>query len=226
MNTNTDTYKPAMIRSLERNGTFMPGITRVIYNLKTEETVVVTDADGNPIMETFTLKDGTSAQRRKRTTRKLDNPILATTVYFNDGTKVTVVNSINDKVDLATEKVTRNGVTVEAVTASKAAKESGLVYAICKRAFGKPDENGTIIGDGFGRKLGDIVDGAYDELIEDKYVKALKEKNRAEHKAREDEAKANPKKKYCLRDVVAELTTVVSMLREEVAALKPESERR
>lgn len=223
---NTDIRKPAMIRSLERNGTFMPGITRVIYNLKTEDTVVVTDADGNPIMETFTLKDGTTAQRRKRATRKLDNPILATTVYFNDGTKVTVVNSINDKVDLATEKITRNGVTVEVTTASKAAKESGLVYAICKRAFGKPDENGTIIGDGFGRKLGDIVDGAYDELIEDKYVKALKEKNRADHKAREAEAKANPKKKYCLRDVVADLTEVVNLLREEVAALKPENEHR
>ena len=83
----------------------------------------------------------------------------ATKVWFDDGTSVLVKTSSSDKFS----------------------KELGLVYALLKRLFGKPDENGNVSSDGYMCELTRLSESAYDQKA-------------AERKKAAERAKENPKK--------------------------------
>lgn len=193
-----DPYKwEQFIHMVATNNTFCPSIKRVIFNLKTAETRPVLDADGKPVTD--------EKGRVQRTTVDV-TPSLATAVYFADGTKCTVVNSDKDVVTTEEKEVTyvdcdksgkestiKTGRKVKVAT--EAAKEAGVVYAIVKRIFGKIDTDsksrtyGQIKGDGFGRKLHDLVDGAFDTQYEAAFNDEMKKLSAKEHKEREAAAK-------------------------------------
>lgn len=187
----------AFVQSMVRNNTFCPNIKRIIFNLKTTETRPVLDAAGKPITD-----------EKGRVQRQVVEvtPELATAVYFVDGTKCTVVNSDKDLVTMEEKEVTygdcdksgkefivKTGRKVKVAT--EAAKEAGVVYAIVKRIFGKIDDDpksrtyGQIKGDGFGRKLHDLVDGAFDTQYEAAFNDEMKKLAAKEHKEREAAAK-------------------------------------
>ena len=148
-----------MVRSIEKNGTFVPGIKRVLFNIGNKK-YMVRDADGK------TVKDENG--KVKTETRK----VLTTVIFFDDGTKCTVTNSEHDGVQF--EK-TKDGIDV----ASRCSKECGVVYCILKRCLADIDANGNALGNGFGRRLNDIVDAAYDSKVEEAKRKAAKAKYEA-----------------------------------------------
>lgn len=175
----------AAIKSIDRNNTFVPAISRVIYNLK----VAKNDEEKN---------------------------VLATIVFFKDGTKVAVTNSDNDGIEIVTDEKT--GVK----TASMASKERALTYAICKKLFGKPDEKGKVQGDGFGRKLRDLVEGAWDQKVEEKKTALAKAASKAKHEENMKRAAAKPKR-LSLAEAMDKLTAAfqqVAALQAEVDSLK------
>lgn len=196
----TDSTKwDSFVQSMVRNNTFCPNIKRVIFNLKTTETRPVLDAAGKPITD--------EKGRVQRQTVDV-TPELATAVYFVDGTKCTVVNSDKDLVTTEEKEVTyvdcdKSGKEFTVKTgrkvkvASEAAKEAGVVYAIVKRIYGKigrTDKQGKlhedeIDGNGFGRKLRDIIDFAEDTQYEAAFNDEMKKLAAKEHKDREVAAK-------------------------------------
>lgn len=200
----TDSDKwDSFVKSIARNNTFCPNIKRIIFNLKTSETRPVLDAAGKPVTD--------EKGRVQRQTVEV-TPELATAVYFVDGTKCTVVNSDKDLVTMEEKEVTygncdkagnktivKTGRKVKVAT--EAAKEAGVVYAIVKRIFGKIDNDpksrtyGQIKGDGFGRKLHDLVDGAFDTQYEAAFNDEMKKLAVKEHKDREAAAKARKAKR-------------------------------
>ena len=189
----------SFIKSMTLNNTFCPGIKRVIFNLKTTETRPVLDLAGKPV---------TDDKGRVKHEQYEVTPELATVIYFNDGTKCAVVNSDKDVVTPEEKEVTyfvtdASGKETEVKTgrkvrvASEAAKEAGVVYAIVKRIFGKigrVDKQGKvhedeIDGNGFGRKLHDIVDSAEDNQYEVAFNDEMQKLAVKEHKEREAAAK-------------------------------------
>lgn len=174
--------------SLERNNTYVPGIDRVIFSLKTEKSVPG-EAPG------------------EKTTVPID-PILATTVMFNDGTRVTVKNSKLDPVETEKKKLS-DGTTVDVAT--RRSKELAIVHAIVKRVVGRLDDDGEVDGIGYGRFLTEIVDGAYDqsyEQAEHKIQKAAKKKAYAEQK-KTAKAKDKPRR-YSFSDIAQLLGPILS----------------
>lgn len=170
-----------VMKSLCHNNTFCPNIKRVIYNIDTYR--------------------GEKSHRKEHT--------LATTVFFADGTKTTVKNSIHDKVDVVMEKVKlSDGSEIEVETASRESKEVGLVYAIVKRLIGEPDENGTV-GGHYCTFLNKTVTKAFDQPIE-------KAKNVAEEKIRKSKKVASKKKSNdeqpSLRRCVQSLTDIIGKI--------------
>ena len=95
----------------------------------------------------------------------------ATTVFFTDGTKTTVMCSTNDKYD----------------------RQTALAYALVKKAYGKVgryDKNGVyhpneIDGNGIGLKLEKIAASGYDQDAEEKIAKEKKATAKADHLARQ-----------------------------------------
>ena len=168
---------------------YLPSATRLIFNLKTEEKVK--------------NEDGTKSMR------PLEHPVLTTIMYFADDTKVVVKNSLHDKIDLET-KTLPNG--KEVTVASEASKESGLVYAIAKRIFGIPDMTGNIKGEGFGNILKRTVDNAIDQPYESELIKYKNAKAKAEHLAKQ--ANAKPKEPR------PSLAKTVSALAEQIKSLQ------
>lgn len=168
---------------------YLPKVQRLIFNLKTEEKVK--------------NEDGTKSMR------PLEHPILVTVLYFDDGTKVVVKNSLHDKIDLETKKLP-NG--KEVTVASEASKESGLVYAIAKRIFGIPDATGNIKGEGFGNILKRAVDKGIDQPYESELIKCKNAKAKAEHLAKQ--ANAKPKESR------PSLAKTVSALAEQIKSLQ------
>lgn len=169
-----------VLKSLSRNNTFTPNITRVIYNLNK------------------------------------DKSVLATTVYFIDGTKVTVKNSGKDKVTLCKEKVKLSDGSVEEIeTASEESREVGLVYAILKRIICSPDDKGCVNGKGFGSFLKKTVKNAWNQNVEE--IKTKRDKDFAKKVYLEKVAKQKPKSKNSsLREVVNNLSEVVKGLAEKM----------
>ena len=189
----------SFVKSMTLNNTFCPGIKRVIFNLKTTETRPVLDMAGKPVTD-----------EKGRVKRQVVDvtPELATVVYFMDGTKCSVVNSDKDVVTTEEKEVfywdvKPDGSDVKVKTgrmvkvASEAAKEAGVVYAIVKRIFGKigrVDKQGKlhedeIDGNGFGRKLRDVVESAEDTQYAVAFNDEMKKLSAKEHKEREAAAK-------------------------------------
>ena len=158
------------INQMVGNNTYLPPIERVIFNFKTTETRPVLDPDGKPVTD-----------EKGRVKRQLVDvtPSLATVVYFADGTKCSVVNSDKDTVSSEEKEVEYNTcdasgkeITIKTgrkvKVASEQAKETGFMYAIGKRIFGKVDTDpnsktfNQVNGNGFGRKLRDICEDAFD----------------------------------------------------------------
>lgn len=217
------------INGMVKNNVFCPGIRRVIFNLKTTETRPVLDADGKPVTD-----------EKGRVKRQVVDvtPELATVVYFKDGTKCTVVNSDKDVVTTEAKEVTyfdfkpdgtetkvKTGRTVK--VASEAAKEAGVVYAIVKRIFGeigRVDKQGKlheneIDGNGFGRKLRDIVETAEDTQYEAVFNDEMKKLAVKEHKDREAAAKAA--KANRTPSIEENIATLVKQNAELLAKLNP-----
>lgn len=197
--TNDSDKWESFIRSVVKNNTFCPNIKKVIFNLKTTETRPVLDLAGNPVKD----EKGRVQRQQVEVT-----PELATVVYFADGTKCTVVNSDKDVVATEEKEVTyidcdKSGKEFTVKTgrkvkvASEAAKEAGVVYAIVKRIFGKigrVDKQGKmhedeIDGNGFGRKLRDIINASFDTQYENAWNDEMKKVAVKEHKDREAAAK-------------------------------------
>ena len=179
-----------MVRSIEKNGTFVPGIKRVLFNIGNKK-YMVRDADGK------TVKDENG--KVKTETRK----VLTTVIFFDDGTKCTVTNSEHDGVQFEKNK---DGIEV----ASRCSKECGVVYCILKRCLADIDANGNALGNGFGRKLNDIVDAAYDSQVENAKRKAAKAKYEA------TKGTAKPKRqRESLAKTIDRLTDILDALQDK-----------
>ena len=105
---------------------------KAIFNLKTEDMVAVLDDDGNPMYE---LGENTRKRLVKRA-KTLEKPILASKVFFDDGSWTVVKNSGEDTVDVEEKKLS-NGKIVKVAT--DASKERAIAYAVVKRVFGRVD---------------------------------------------------------------------------------------
>ena len=181
-----------------------PGVKRVQFNLKTVDFKRDLDAEPRTIVvkgqKTVVypyLKDADG----KKIQIDID-PVLATIVYFTDGTKVVVTNSETDKVDLVDVKMA-DGTVVK--TASSQAKERALIYALVKRLYGTPDILGNIENVGLARRLNDMVQNGYDTRVEDA-------KNRiaeAARKAAAAKAQKPAKKRYSLSETLARINALL-----------------
>lgn len=181
-----------------------PGVERVQFNLKTTDYKRDLDAEPRTIVVKGQKKvvypyvkdaDG------KKVVIDID-PVLATIVYFTDGTKVVVTNSSTDKVDLVDVKLA-DGTVVK--TASSQAKERALIYALVKRLYGTPDCLGNIENVGLARRLNDMVQNGYDTRLEDA-------KNRiaeAARKAAAAKAQKPAKKRYSLSETLARINALI-----------------
>lgn len=185
------------------NGVCFPGVKRVQFNLKTTDYKRDTNAEprtivvkGQKIVVYPYVKDADG----KKIQIDID-PVLATIVYFTDGTKVVVTNSETDKVDLVDVKLA-DGTVVK--TASNQAKERALIYALVKRLYGTPDDLGNIENVGLARRLTELVQNGYDTRLEDA-------KNRIAEAARKAAAKAQKpaKKRYSLSETLARINALI-----------------
>ena len=180
-----------MVKSIEKNGTFVPGIKRVLFNIGNKK-YIVRDADDK------TVKDENG--KVKTETRK----VLTTVIFFDDGTKCTVTNSEHDGVQFEKNK---DGIEV----ASRCSKECGVVYCILKRCLADIDYNGNALGNGFGRKLNDIVDAAYDSQVENAKRKAAKAAAKAKYEATKGTAKPK-RQRESLAKTIDRLTDILETL--------------
>lgn len=93
----------------------------------------------------------------------VDTPaVLATVVFFDDGTKSVVKNCINDQIDTETVSVA-DDCFVEVADADS--KERGLVYAILKRIVSSLDDDGNAVSGALGNTLRKLVDSSIDQNI-------------------------------------------------------------
>ena len=74
---------------------------KAIFNLKTEDMVAALDDDGNPVYELGENKTKRLVKRAKT----LEKPILASKVFFDDGSWTVVKNSGEDTVDVEEKKL-------------------------------------------------------------------------------------------------------------------------
>lgn len=134
---------------------------KAIFNVKTEKMVPVLDKNGNIMYE-----EGLGENQPKRILRKavkLKNPILASKVFFEDGTWTVVKNAEEDPVELVNVKLP-DGSTV--VTASNGSKERALVYAIAKHAFGVADPiTKEVTCANLSRKFEKVLENSIDQQI-------------------------------------------------------------
>lgn len=181
-----------------------PGVKRVQFNLKTtdykrdltaEPRTIVVKGQKKVVYPYVKGPDG------KKVVVDID-PVLATIVYFNDGTKVVVTNSATDKVDLVDVKLA-DGTVVK--TASSQAKERALIYALVKRLYGTPDDLGNIENVGLARRLNDLVQNGYDTRLED----AKNRITEAARKAAAAKAQKPAKKRYSLSETLARINALI-----------------
>lgn len=177
-----------MTADLLTRGVAFPKVERVIFNL----------GEKSEKKEMRSFKNEETGKWEKREVVIPAYKTLATVMYFKDGTKVSVVNSIGDTIDFN-----------EDGTVSHDAKERGIVYALVKRLIGKFDRNGKFITPGLGRELNTLIKNAYDCQVE------AKKRAEAEAKRKEELAKeqAKPKRKR------ESLSSVVDRLNDATAAL-------
>ena len=182
---------------LKTNGTYLPDVERVVFNLKTEDRRLAESAPGEkPTYETY----------------ELENPILTTKIWWADGTTTTVKNSLHDKVEVKEVDVGGRKVKV----ATDCSKEAGVAMATVKRTCGVPDDKGEIVGTGMGKILREIVGNARDLVLEDAKAKAAKAKKK-EDAARRMAAPKKPKEKtYTQKDVIQMLGRLLDRMSQTV----------
>ena len=198
-------YK-TVIHDLVKSGTAFPDITNIIFNESKSKSHAVRDEHGELVIDPNT---GKPKRELVSTT-----PKLSTTVYFADGSKVSVTNSDKDPVTDAAGNFTHE------------AYERGVIYAIVKRLFStytSTDRGLSLKCEGFGRRLNELVDSAYNVRKAEAEKAAAKEAAHKEHAEREAAAKANPRRRFSLGETVAELAKTVASLSELVTSLKPAS---
>ena len=212
----------SFINDMSTKNAYIPKIDRVIFNLKTTETVAQKDADGKPIVD---------AKGRVKREVVACKPVLATIVYFRDGTKVSVVNSDADVVKTEQKEITYTDLAKDgkevlvksgkfATVATEAAKEAGLVYAIVKRLVGAVDEKtGNVSGNGFGRQLKEVVAKAYDTQYKKVWGDVFKDLCRKEHEERQAAAKARKAKRT--PTIEENIATLVKQNADLLAKLNP-----
>lgn len=182
--TDDDGILEAVLASLARNNSFVPGIERTIFSL--------------------------SKKRNEKSHR--NDYVLATTVFFKDGTKTTVKNSMNDRINVATEKIRlSDGTTRDVETASVESREIGLLYAILKRVICVPEANGSVEGKGFANFLRTKVKGAWNQNVEEERTKAENEIRKAKLKAKKPVQKKE--EKPSLRKCVQDLADAIASLK-------------
>lgn len=206
----TGTANISAIQELMENNATMPDIARVIYNVGMKAYPQIDPQTKKPIKD----KDG-------KVVMTPEVPVLATTVFFIDNTKVSVVNSQNDGVDFEDYKLS-NGNVIKVAT--KESKERGLIYAIMKRLVSKPDDKGKMVDSGLGRILRELVDSAYDTDVAEAESKIAKDAAKKAHA--EKQANAKPRNPSMLETVIKladsqkELAECIKMLREDLNQLK------
>jgi hypothetical protein len=194
--------------SLNYNGTYAPDVDRVIFSLKTEETRRALDADGKPAFKTDDKGETVPAYETVPT----PYPVLATTVFFADGTSVTVKNSEHDPVQVVEEEI--GGRKVK--TAARVSKEAAVAHAIVKRLCGLPDSKGKVSGAAYGKVLDQIVTEARDQNVaEAKADLEAKERKERAAKAEEEKAKAAEAK------AAAKAKEKAAALAEQLQAIAP-----
>lgn len=173
-----------VISSLETNGTYLPDVIRVVFNLKTDKRIRV--------------KDDTTGEEKTETV-KLDNPILVTKVWWADGTSTTVKNSEHDRIE--TEEVDlEDGRKV--TVATECSKTFGIMAAVTKRTCGVPDEKGEMVKTNLGKILSDIVNSAYDQNIETEKTKIKNAKRKEAAAKRAEKVKAPKAKRYSINEIL------------------------
>jgi len=207
-NTSTKNWNK-FVDDMERNNTYIPEPVRVIYNIGTK---------AYPILENGKRVKDENGKVKYGTPVK----VLTTVVFFDDNTKVSVTNSENDGVKfIQTNAIPGDPESPIVEVADEASKETGFVYASLKRACGIPDGNGNIVGNGFGRKLRDIVNNAYDTGLQEA---ANKYKNKlAKDKYEAAKGTAKPKRPS-FADTVVDLRAATDNLKEMIQLLKADLE--
>jgi hypothetical protein len=116
------------------------------------------------------------------------NVVLATVVYFTDGTRSVVKNSKLDKVGLIFHE---DGT----VTPNDDAKRIGLMYAVTKRMLGKfSSETGEMEGAGYMNKLAKIIKKGIDTNQSAVRKAKAKQEAKERHQKMVDEAKTRKEK--------------------------------
>lgn len=199
------TISDDVVRSLEKNGTYLPDVERVSFKLVTEDRIPKTDKDGKPVLG----EDGKPAYD----VRPLGRTALRTKVWWADGTTTTVRSSKHDLVE--TEEVEMEDGS-KVTVATECSKTFGVMAAVVKRTCGVPGEDGEMVDTGVGRILTEIVEDGYDKAVEDAKARIRKAKS-AEAKKKAAEAKAQPKKPRAKRWSANELLQLAGPILEALA---------
>lgn len=182
------------LTDISTNNTWCPDVVRIIFNVGERTTKFHMEKQKNGVEKK--VVDATE-------------PTLATTVFFNDNTKVTCLNSIHDKITLVEDKKTG------AMTASDVDKERGVVYCVVKKLISTIDPcTGEMKTEGFGRILRELVASGWDQAVEDKRAALKKAEQKAAFAAKVREAASKPKRKdnASLYETVNHLAEVVDKL--------------
>ena len=147
-----------------------PMPVKAIFNLKTEDMVAVLDDNGNPVYEQTSGEN--SPKKVVKQAKTLEKPILASKVFFDDGSWTVVKNSGDDTVDVEEKKLS-NGKIVKVAT--DASKERAIAYAVVKRVFGRVDPiTKEVKGANLGRRFEKVIAASIDQNVgnaEDKIKK-------------------------------------------------------
>ena len=175
----------------------VPMPVKAIFNLKTEDMVAVLDEDGNPVYELGENKTKRLVKRAKT----LEKPILASKVFFDDGSWTVVKNSGEDIVYVEEKKLS-NGKIVKVAT--DASKERAIAYAVVKRVFGRVDlTTGEVKSANLSRRFEKVIAASIDQNVGNAKEKAKKadknvDKNVDKKPDEKPVQKAKPKKTACM----------------------------
>lgn len=200
----------------------VPMPVKAIFNLKTEDVVAVLDDDGNPMYELGENK----MKRLVKRAKTLEKPILASKVFFDDGSWTVVKNSGEDTVDVEEKKLS-NGKTVKVAT--DASKERAIAYAVVKRVFGRVDPiTREVKGANLGRRFEKVIAASIDQNVGNAKEKIRKvdknaDKNADKNVDKKPVQKAKPKKTACMCSQIDEknLKDTLDLLGALVKKLNP-----
>ena len=199
----------------------VPMPVKAIFNLKTEDMVAVLDDDGNPVYELGENK----MKRLVKRAKTLENPILASKVFFDDGSWTVVKNSGEDTVDVEEKKLS-NGKTVKVAT--DASKERAIAYAVVKRVFGCVDPvTMEVKGANLGRRFEKVIAASIDQNVVNTKEKIRKADKNVDKKPDEKPVqKAKSKKTACMCSQIDEkrLKDALDLLGVLVKKLNPDED--